>query len=181
MLACMRELLLGLPPIARTDARTLILGSMPSARSLSSQQYYAHARNRFWPLMGRLVGAGPELGYADRCARLQQRGIAVWDVVAQCRRLGSLDSAIEPDSIVINDFMTFLKLHPGLRRIAFNGALARRSFARHVPPEVLQSLADLTVLALPSTSPANASYSLERLFNHWQALTADAPESRDSR
>ena len=97
----------GLAPIAATDARVLIRGTMPGAESLRRQQYYAKRGNAFWPIMGHLVGAGPDLDYEQRVAKLRQRGIALWDVLHQCNRKGSLDSAIDTKTAVPNNFETF--------------------------------------------------------------------------
>ena len=93
------------PPVARKDARTLILGSMPGQASLDAGQYYAHPRNLFWTFMGDLVGAKPTLIYSDRLEMLLKAKIALWDVVATCVRVGSLDIAITEE--VPNDFATF--------------------------------------------------------------------------
>ena len=104
-------LLTGFPPIAAADARVLVLGSMPSVASLAREQYYGHPQNAFWPIMGRLFGAGPELPYDERKAVLVERGVAVWDVLQSCRRAGSLDTAIDRDSEQANDFATFFRKH----------------------------------------------------------------------
>ena len=100
------------PPAFRTDARVLILGSMPGEASLAAGRYYAHPRNAFWPIMGALFGAGAELPYDQRLARLNAAGVALWDVIARCRRPGSLDSAIE-DSVP-NDLASLKRRAPKL-------------------------------------------------------------------
>ena len=111
-------------PIAAPGATVLILGSMPGRASLLAGQYYAHPRNAFWPIMGELFGAGPELPYARRVRVLARAGVAVWDVLASCTRGGSLDSDIDPGSIVANDFASFFRAHPRIERVYFNGAMA---------------------------------------------------------
>jgi len=143
------------PPIARPDARALVLGSMPGVQSLQAGQYYAHPQNRFWPFMGALLGAGPELPYPDRCRRITRAGLAVWDVLASCERKGSLDSAIRDDTAEPNDFAAFLEAHPRIATVLFNGSKAEASFRRLVLPRLDSS--GLTLQRLPSTSPANAS------------------------
>ena len=105
---------------------------MPGAASLAAGQYYAHPRNHFWPIMGRLVGAGPELPYAKRVRRLKSCGIAVWDVLESCVRPGSLDADIEEGSIAVNDFAGFFDAHPRIGAVFFNGAKAESAYRRHV-------------------------------------------------
>lgn len=143
----------GLPPIENPDARALVLGSMPGGRSLQLGRYYAHPQNRFWAFMGALVGAAPALPYEARIAALRAAGIALWDVLAECEREGSLDSAIRAE--VANDFSGFIAAHPNLRAILFNGAKAEQSFRRHALPAL--GACDIALVRLPSTSPANAS------------------------
>src|SRR5882672_4404695 len=92
--------LIAFPPVAAPDARVLVLGSMPGEASLAARRYYAYRHNAFWPIMGRLFGAGPDLRYRERLARLKHAGIALWDVLASCRREGSLDSNIDERSMV---------------------------------------------------------------------------------
>jgi hypoxanthine-DNA glycosylase len=142
-------LLEGLPPIGSTDARVLILGNMPSVLSLATGQYYGNPRNAFWRIIGELFGCEPDGPYQQRTAVLERHRIAVWDVLKHCRRVGSLDSAIEPDSMVANDFGDFFAAQPHIERVCFNGAAAERNFARLVRLEVPVSFA-----RLPSTSPA---------------------------
>jgi hypothetical protein len=95
-------LLRGLPPQAAPDCRVLVLGSMPGAASLAAARYYAHPRNRFWPLMGALCGFDPALDYPLRLAALQAAGVGLWDVIGTCERRGSLDADIVRGSEVAN-------------------------------------------------------------------------------
>ncbi|MEM6329391.1 MAG: DNA-deoxyinosine glycosylase [Planctomycetota bacterium] len=155
------------PPIAAPGARVLILGSMPGVASLEAGQYYAHPRNAFWPIMGRLYGAGPGLPYAERCGRLQAAGVAVWDVLRQCRRAGSLDSAIERDSESANDIAGLLHECPAIGLIAFNGRKAEQAFNRHVRQNLTTS--PPKTVCLPSTSPAHAARSLDQKTAIWRA------------
>jgi len=156
-------LLQGLPPIGSPDPRLLILGNMPSVLSLASGQYYGNPRNAFWRIIGDLYGCDPEAPYARRTEALVRHGVAVWDVLKHCRRVGSLDSAIEPNSMVANDFGTFFAARPGIERVYFNGAAAERNFARlvHTRPPV-------EFRRLPSTSPAQTMGYAEKLAT-WSA------------
>ena len=159
-------------PVADANARVLVLGSMPGLKSLQAGQYYAHPQNRFWPFMGQLVGAGPDLPYPERCRRLAQAGIALWDVLSCCERPGSLDSAIRDDTAAANDLAGFLSTHLGVRRILFNGAKAESSFTRLVLPGLGRP--DLGYRRLPSTSPANASQRAEDKLMAWREALLDA-------
>ncbi|NOT68281.1 MAG: DNA-deoxyinosine glycosylase [Methylophilaceae bacterium] len=166
-------------PVARADAKWLILGSMPGQVSLAHQQYYAHARNLFWPLMGELFGAEAALPYALRLTRLQENGIALWDVLQQCERANSLDADIVESSIVTNDFASFFAQHKAIRRICFNGNKAEQAFRRYVLPglSLVQNLAltqNIELIALPSTSPANASIPLAIKRQRWMEALSSA-------
>lgn len=156
------------PPIAAPDAKILILGSMPGRISLQHQQYYAHPRNAFWPIMARLFGAGPGVSYEHRCRVLVHHRIAVWDVLKRCWRPGSLDAAIDPQSVEVNDFQEFLAMHPNIRHVFFNGRKAEQTFHRYAAPG-LDGL-DLEMEALPSTSPAHAAMNLDEKCRAWSVL-----------
>jgi hypoxanthine-DNA glycosylase len=161
-------------PIAAPDARILILGSLPGTLSLERSQYYAHPRNNFWPIMHTLVGIPTDLPYEERLARLKQSGIALWDVCAEADRPGSLDTRIAETSIVANDFEAFLKTHPAIALIAFNGAKAHQIFERRVLPGLSLTAASIPRATLPSTSPANARIPLEQKLEVWrQALNTE--------
>ncbi|MEK7747915.1 MAG: DNA-deoxyinosine glycosylase [Nitrospirota bacterium] len=121
-------------PIEDAKARVLILGSMPGKESLKRGQYYAHPRNLFWPILGELVGTKPALSYEERICVLQSAKIALWDVLALCTRPTSLDSDIEKDSLVCNDFASFFSRHKKITSVFFNGAKAQECYLRHGLP-----------------------------------------------
>ncbi len=154
--------LTGLAPVVGRDAIVLILGSFPGEASLAAAQYYAHPRNQFWPIIGTLLDEPlADAAYPVRLARLRARRIALWDVVASCRRAGSLDSAIRDPRV--NDFEALLRRAPGLRAVAFNGATA----GRHAPWFADRGLA---TYRLPSTSPAHAGLNLAQKLERWRVL-----------
>ena len=155
-------------PVENLDAVVLILGSMPGKASLAAGQYYAHPRNSFWPIMGELFGAHPGLSYAERLQVLKSSGIALWDVIASCTRQSSLDSRIEPASVVPNDFESFFRGHPAIRQVFFNGAKAEQCFRRHVRPSLKRQA--LHCRRLPSTSPAHAGMSYPEKLNAWRVV-----------
>jgi len=157
-----RPLLEGLAPIAARNARLLVLGSFPGAASLAAQQYYAHPRNQFWPILSALWRVDlAALPYARRVAEARYRGLAIWDVYAACRREGSLDSAIE--AAEPNDLAGLAARLPLLAAIAHNGGESARAM------RVTRALG-LPVHGLPSTSPANASWSFERKLAAWREV-----------
>ena len=158
-----------MPPILGRGARVLVLGSMPGAASLAAQRYYAHPQNAFWSIMAALCGAGRELSYAERCARLKAAGIAVWDVLARCSRDGSLDSDIERQSIATNDFAALFARAPQLQLVGCNGTTAHECYRRRVLPTLPPSAAAIPVVLLPSTSPANAGTSRAAKTARWLA------------
>jgi hypoxanthine-DNA glycosylase len=159
------------PPQVGAGCVLLVLGTVPSVRSLELRQSYGHRHNLFWPFMGELFDAGAELAYAERIARLQRRGIGIWDVLERCERPGSLDSAIVRASEVPNDIPGLLDTQPTIRAIALNGAKAQHSFRRLVLPRLgAEQRARVTLLDLPSTSPANASIPRAQKLARWQAL-----------
>ncbi|MDY0057667.1 MAG: DNA-deoxyinosine glycosylase [Methyloversatilis sp.] len=168
------------PPVADpATARVLILGSMPGVASLAAQRYYAHPRNQFWPIMGALFGAGPELPYAERLRVLTAAGIALWDVLESCERAGSLDAAIDARSAQANDFAAFFDAHPGITRIVCNGGTAEKHFRRDVMPQLPPRALEL--VRLPSTSPAHAGMGAQEKLARWRAalqpLCASAVEA----
>jgi len=152
----------GLAPVVASRTRLLVLGSFPSRASLAAAQYYAHPRNQFWTILSALWGIDLNaLPYAARLAEVRRRGLGIWDVYASCRREGSLDSAIE--DAAPNDLAALVASLPALRAIAHNGGESARAmkWTRTLAGEVVR---------LPSSSPANASWSLARKVDAWRAL-----------
>jgi TDG/mug DNA glycosylase family protein len=159
----------GFLPVSRPDAKILILGSMPGIVSLQQFQYYAHPRNLFWPFMAELLDFPPSVAYEARLQKLTNVGIALWDVVDQCYRQGSLDSAIKRESMQANDFGAFFKQHTKIHSIFFNGKAAESIFRKKVLTG-LQFKSRLTLTGLPSTSPANASIKTHEKLRQWQQI-----------
>ena len=161
----------GFPPIEQQDAHILILGSAPSVASLQQQQYYAHPRNSFWPILTTLlVGEAVDLPYHERAALLQQHHIALWDVMSRCERPGSLDSAIAPQSITPNPFEAFLQAHPKIGAIFFNGGKAEEVYRKRVMPQLSPPHQALHQQRLPSTSPAMATMNREQKLTQWRTI-----------
>jgi hypoxanthine-DNA glycosylase len=156
----------GFPPLLGDLPDTLILGSMPGVKSLEHQQYYAHPRNAFWPIMANLLGFDATQPYEQRCDLLKQHNIAVWDVLKACQREGSLDQNINNDSLILNDFHTLLKTHSSIKRLFFNGGKAEAVF-KQVLPHIAPSLLTFSMQRLPSTSPAHAAITFEQKLATW--------------
>lgn len=166
----------GLPPVASAETVVLVLGSFPGAASLRLRQYYAHPQNHFWKILQALwpqhplPPAGADDHYARRCEWLLARRLGLWDVYESCEREGSLDTAIR--NAQVNDFARLHGHCPRLAALAHNGA---ESF-RHAPA-TLASLESahptrIDAVRLPSTSPANASWSFDRKLAAWGELMA---------
>ena len=157
----------GLAPIVSVKTKLLILGSFPSVASLTAQQYYAHPHNQFWKILQAIWPQHPmatgEGSYAVRCQWLLDRGLGLWDVYASCERDGSLDSAIR--SAEVNDFAR-LKAHcPQLQLIVHNGG---ESYKHAKLVRASLGVEHFPLVKLPSTSPANASWSFERKLIAWR-------------
>ncbi|MDM7944668.1 MAG: DNA-deoxyinosine glycosylase [Hydrogenophaga sp.] len=152
----------GLAPVLNANTRVLVLGSFPGVASLRAQQYYGHPQNHFWKILGALWQAPlPALPYPERVASLLEHGLGVWDVYGACEREGSLDANIR--NAEVNDFSRVLQASPGLEAIAHNGGESFRH-AKHT------GAFGLPVYKLPSTSPANASWSFERKLAAWSEV-----------
>lgn len=158
-------MLTGLPPLVSSRTQLLILGSFPGAASLAAQQYYGHPQNQFWKILQAIFPPVPmDMGtssYKTRSEWLLSKRLGLWDVYAACEREGSLDSSIRKP--VVNDFAQVLRWCPELQAIAHHGGESFKH-ARHT------QLLGLPVYKLPSTSPANASWSFERKLAAWREV-----------
>jgi hypoxanthine-DNA glycosylase len=164
----MGVILHGLPPLIAANTRVLILGSFPGVKSLQTQQYYGHPQNNFWKLVFNIVFPTISASsleeycassYENRSNLLLASGIGCWDVYASCEREGSLDSAIR--NAQLNDLASLKQRCPQLQAIAHNGG---ESYLHSKHTLAL----GLPVYKLPSSSPANASWSFERKLISWQ-------------
>ena len=160
-----QPVLQGLPPLLNHDTRLVVLGSFPGVASLKAQQYYGHPHNQFWKIVATLLAtdslAVMALPYADRAQWLLNQGVGVWDVYAACEREGSLDANIQ--NAQPNDLQSLRARCPALVAIAHNGG---ESF-KHAK---LTRALGLPVHRLPSTSPANASWSFQRKLDAWREV-----------
>lgn len=145
------KILKSFPPVINSSSRVLVLGSMPGTESLLKNQYYANNRNHFWKIIYALFDSEPDQSYEKRISFLLSKNIALWDVIDNCSREGSLDSKIKNEQP--NDLEGLIRSYPGIKYILFNGTKAYDSFRKHPG---FNELWGLTYIKLPSTSPAHA-------------------------
>lgn len=151
----------------------LILGSMPGQKSLAESQYYAHPRNAFWPIIENLFAIDREAPYRKRLQLLNASRVGLWDVFSRCYRPGSLDADIKKQDAEHNDFNGLFQRYPNIRYVFFNGKAAEQAFGKVV------NMADyprIVFTGLPSTSPANASFSFAQKLAQWQQIKAVLPD-----
>ncbi|WP_309612862.1 DNA-deoxyinosine glycosylase [Flavobacterium sp.] len=151
------------PSISDSNAKILILGTMPGAQSLAVSEYYGNRRNHFWQLLFTLCNETYSTDYQTKKNLILNNHIALWDVLQACEREGSLDSAILKE--VPNDFVDFLKAHPHITHIFFNGQQAAKFFKKYVAVD-----SNYTLVTLPSTSPANAGINFEGKLATWRQI-----------
>ena len=149
-------------PVYNKLSRVLILGSFPSVKSRESNFYYGHPQNRFWKVIAALTGGAVPETIEDKKRILLDHGIAVWDVIESCQIIGSSDSSIR--NVKVNDFSEILEEVPGIRIFA-NGTKSYELYVKYAYPQTGRE-----IVKLPSTSPANAVWSLERLSLEWRRL-----------
>lgn len=155
----------GFAPSIDENCTHIILGSMPSVTSLGANQYYAHPQNRFWPLLAHILeNTAAPVSYTERLQMLLRHHIALWDSIAVCEREGSLDSAIKNEQG--NDFAALLEKYPHLHTICFNGGKSFQCFRKY--NKQLLGRTDIQFYQLPSTSPANARWTMAMLEDAWK-------------
>jgi hypoxanthine-DNA glycosylase len=153
------------PPVVDTNARVLVLGTLPGEESLRRQEYYAHPRNQFWPILFALCGGASQGDYVAKLAFAKAHRVALWDVCARAERTASADASIRGEQP--NAIEALLDAHPLIGAVAFNGSGARRLYDRH-----FRRRPALTYLALPSSSPAYAGLDFAEKLERWGALRA---------
>ena len=151
-----------IPPLFDRDSRVLILGSFPSVKSREAMFFYGHPQNRFWPLLARLFGEDAPTTVEQKKSLALSHHIALWDSIHSCTITGSSDSSVR--GVVPNDLSPIL-LGGGIKAIFCNGALSHRMYTKYIYPTT-----GVAAVKLPSTSPANAAYSLSRLEQEWSQI-----------
>lgn len=150
----------GFEPVYDENSRILILGSLPSVKSREQGFYYGHPQNRFWAVTAAVFGQPVPAGIPEKKAFLLRCGIALWDVIAECDIIGSSDASIK--NAVATYLSRILSAAP-IEAIYANGGTAEKLYIRHQQPQTHRP-----VIRLPSTSPANAAWSIERLTEEWR-------------
>lgn len=149
-------------PVYNKESEVLILGTFPSVKSREQGFFYGHPQNRFWKVIAGLIGSPAPVSIEEKKTLLLQNKIAVWDVIAQCDIAGSSDSSIKN---VIPANIESVVRGSKIKRIYANGNTAKKLYDKYILPEL-----SMEITGLPSTSPANAGYSLERLLEAWKVI-----------
>lgn len=149
-------------PIYNAESRILILGSFPSVKSRENNFYYGHPQNRFWKVTAGVLGVDVPVTVEEKKHMLLEHGIAIWDVIESCTIQGSSDSSIR--DVVVNDFSAILK-NSCVEMIYVNGGKAYELYERYA-----KKMTGIPAIKLPSTSPANAAWNVERLIEAWKCI-----------
>ena len=151
-----------IPPLFDAQSRVLILGSFPSVKSRETQFFYGHPQNRFWKLLALLFDEETPVTIEEKRALVLRHHLALWDTIRSCTVTGSSDSSI--CNVVPNDLRVILQ-HSCVDRIYCNGATSFRLYQKYILPQT-----GIPAHKLPSTSPANAAWSMERLYRAWEVI-----------
>lgn len=161
----MEHILHPIPPLYDRQSRTLILGSFPSVKSREAQFFYGHPQNRFWKVLAAVFGCPMPQTVPEKRAMLHAHHIALWDVIGSCDIEGSADSSIK--NAVPND-LTPIFTTADIRNIYCNGAISHKLYQKHLARQTGRN-----ATKLPSTSPANAAWSVERLVEAWRQIAGN--------
>lgn len=151
-----------IPPLYNKDSKILILGSFPSVKSREQMFFYGHVQNRFWKVISSVFECPVPETIEDKKKLLLENNIALWDVIASCEITGSSDSSIR--NVKPNDISLILE-NADIKQIFVNGKTAEKYFNKYIKKQINRN-----AVCLPSTSPANASWSFERLVQEWKVL-----------
>ncbi|MDO4845497.1 MAG: DNA-deoxyinosine glycosylase [Oscillospiraceae bacterium] len=151
------------PPLFDENARTLILGSLPSVKSREQKFFYGHPQNRFWPLLAALFHEPAPATVEEKAALARRHGIALWDTIYSCEIVGSGDSSIK--NVVPTDLSVIFRAAK-IERVFCNGRTSGLYYAKYHEPRL-----GVPAVTLPSTSPANAAWTMEKLFAAWRVIT----------
>ncbi len=150
------------PPLYNENSKILILGSFPSVKSREKMFFYGHPQNRFWKVLSSVFGCAVPETTEEKKKLLLENGVALWDVIASCEITGSSDNSIR--NVKVNDLSKILE-EADIRQIFVNGKTAEKYFKKYT-----KDLINKDAVCLPSTSPANASWSVERLVEKWKVI-----------
>ena len=154
-----------IPPVFDADSRLLILGSFPSVKSRAEGFFYGHPQNRFWRVVAAVFGEPVPQSVAEKKAFLLRNRVALWDVIRSCEINGSSDASIR--SVRANDLRVILDA-ADIRAIYVNGKTALHYYREYTEPTIGRP-----AICLPSTSPANAAWSVERLLTAWKQIAEE--------
>ena len=151
-----------IPPLFDKNSQILILGSFPSVKSRETNFFYGHPQNRFWKVLSSLFDEAVPQTVDEKRAFLLRNHIALWDVIGSCDIVGSSDASIR--NVTPNDLSIILR-QADIKAIFVNGKSAYNNYVKYIKPVIGRS-----AICLPSTSPANAAWSLERLIETWKCI-----------
>lgn len=151
-----------IPPLYDAESKILILGSFPSIKSREAMFFYGHPQNRFWPLLARLFGEDIPTSIEEKKSLVLRHRVALWDSIHSCTIVGSSDSSVR--DVVPNDLSVILD-NSKVERIYCNGALSHKMYTKYIYPTT-----GIAAVKLPSTSPANAAFNMDRLEKEWQVI-----------
>ncbi len=151
-----------IPPLYGENSKTLILGSFPSVKSREAEFFYGHPQNRFWAVVAAVYGKEKPTAIEEKKTLILENNLALWDVIASCEIVGSADSTIS--NVTANDLSVIIN-NSKVDRIFVNGKTAEKYYNKYTYPKT-----GIKAICLPSTSPANAAWSFDRLVEAWKII-----------